>query len=193
MTENKTTRTSNGTAPYEEMDRSARDRVDRLADDLEAELGGMNMIELAMTKRVGRLGAMLEEAMAACLAPWELTRADYGALTGLRSVGEPYALRPTDLRQRILLSSGGTSNVLNRLAKAGLIEREPDASDGRSSLVRLTSEGIETSEQIARAWATYQLDFFRKVPADVCRVAADSLRTILIALGDHDPVESPPG
>lgn len=164
-----------------------RDRVDRLSDDLRRELGGMDMIQLTLTKRVARLGVMLEDAMATCLAPWGLTRADYGVLTGLRSVGEPYELRPTDLRERILLTSGGTSNVLNRLAKAGLIEREPDASDGRSSWVRLTPAGFEIAETIARAWADYQIRLFRELPDDACREAAEALRKILIALGDHEP------
>ncbi|MBL1098381.1 MarR family transcriptional regulator [Streptomyces coffeae] len=62
-------------------------------------------------------------------------RADYGALNALLSAGEPYELRPMDLRERLLLTSGGTSNVLNRLVKAGLLTRQQDASDGRSSPV----------------------------------------------------------
>jgi DNA-binding MarR family transcriptional regulator len=47
----------------------------------------------------------------------------------LRRAGEPYALEPTQLMRTMMLSSGGTTKRLDRLADAGLIKREPDPND----------------------------------------------------------------
>ncbi|MEX2969630.1 MarR family winged helix-turn-helix transcriptional regulator [Streptomyces sp. C184] len=112
---------------------------------------------------------------------------DYGVLNALLSVGEPYELRPMDLRERLLLTSGGTSNVLNRLVKAGLLTRQQDASDGRSSWVRLSDTGLHLAEEVVASWTQAQRDFFRDVPADASRTASDALRQILVCLGDLEP------
>jgi DNA-binding MarR family transcriptional regulator len=76
--------------------------------------------------------------------------------------------------------------VLNRLEKAGHIERERD-DDGRSSWVRLTDTGVETVNATLGAWAAAQADIFRAVPSSVSRAAADALREVLVALGDCKP------
>jgi len=61
--------------------------------------------------------------------------------TLLRS-GPPYRLRPTELFRSLMISSGGLTDRLNRLAKAGLIRRAAAEGDGRSLPVELTDEGI---------------------------------------------------
>jgi DNA-binding MarR family transcriptional regulator len=71
-------------------------------------------------------------------------------LATLRSVGSPFELRPTGLQARLLLSSGGISNVLNRLERNGLVERQRDSNDGRSCWVRLTGEGAKLAYAFAR-------------------------------------------
>jgi DNA-binding MarR family transcriptional regulator len=166
---------------------AGRDFVDCLSDDWQAERPDLDRPEYELGKRVVRLNLRLEDAMTECLAPWGLTRADYAALSTLRFAGAPYELRPTDLKARIMLTSGGVSNVLNRLEKAGLIERVWDSADGRSSWVRLTGAGVETADAIVNAWSQAQVDLFRGVPDDVSRAASDALRQVLIAFGDHEP------
>ena len=48
----------------------------------------------------------------------------------------------------MLLSSGGMTKRLDRLADAGLIERRPDPSDRRGTLVRLTGRGKATIDRL---------------------------------------------
>ncbi|KLK93316.1 MarR family transcriptional regulator [Microvirga vignae] len=71
--------------------------------------------------------------------------------TLLRS-GPPYRLRPTELFRSLMISSGGLTDRLNRLTKAGLIRRAAAESDGRSLPVELTDAGIR------RAKAAFQED-----------------------------------
>src|ERR1044072_673648 len=47
----------------------------------------------------------------------------------------------TDLRRALDLVAGYLSRILSRLIAAGLVEREPSATDGRRQLVRLTPSG----------------------------------------------------
>jgi DNA-binding MarR family transcriptional regulator len=48
----------------------------------------------------------------------------------------------------MMLSSGGMTKRLDRLADAGLIERRPDPNDRRGTLVRLTGRGKSTIDTL---------------------------------------------
>ncbi|WP_329252736.1 MarR family transcriptional regulator [Actinoallomurus sp. NBC_01490] len=167
--------------------RTGHDLVDSLTDAAREEWPEIDQTKFELTRRAVRLADLIEGALADCLAPRELTLADYGVLTALRSAGEPYQLRPRELQARLLLTSGGVSGVLNRLQKAGLIERHQDANDKRSSWVRLTDAGAESTRATLRACAAVQSDVLRKVPDDVARRAADALREVMLALEDTEP------
>jgi DNA-binding MarR family transcriptional regulator len=162
----------------------ARDVVDEIAGAWSAELPGVVGVELAVGKRAARLAALLNAPVEARLARLGLTKAEYDILAVLRSAGEPYRLRPSVLAQRLALTSGGTSNVLRRLTTAGLIERDPDPSDARSSWVRLSPTGVDRAEEAVRAASAAQAALLRDVPPEVTTAAITSLRAILVALGD---------
>ncbi|GIE28094.1 MarR family transcriptional regulator [Actinoplanes italicus] len=162
----------------------ARDVVDEIAGAWSAELPGVVGDELAVSKRAARVSALLNAPVEARLARLGLTKAEYDILAVLRSAGDPYRLRPSVLTQRLALTSGGTSNVLRRLTVAGLIERDPDPADARSSWVRLSPTGINKAEEAVRAASAAQSALLRDVPPGVTRAAIDSLRDLLLALGD---------
>lgn len=161
------------------------DKVDSILDAWRRELPEVAGIELELSKRAGRLHTLLSDAARAPLARFGLTKAEYDVLAVLRAAGAPYRLRPTDLTTRLLLSSGGTSNVLRRLHGEGLIIREVDPDDARSTWVQLTAEGVEIAEASALAGAEAQRSLLRDAPAETARAAADALRELLLALGDH--------
>ena len=163
-----------------------RDVVDGLSAGWASVAPELASPELDLSRRAARTYGLLEEVLLAMLAPLGLTRAEFLVLSGLRSVGAPHQLRPTDLTARLLLSSGGTSNVLNRLTEAGLVERERDDNDGRSSLVRLTEAGLEAAEASMTEWGRAVADTYRAVAPETTRSASDALREVLLALGDHE-------
>jgi DNA-binding MarR family transcriptional regulator len=59
----------------------------------------------------------------------------------LRRSGEPYALTPTALYEVLMISSGGMTSRIDRLEKAGLIERRKHPTDRRGTLVAMTLAG----------------------------------------------------
>jgi DNA-binding MarR family transcriptional regulator len=158
--------------------------VDEIAGAWNTELPGVVGDELALSKRAARVSALLNAPAEARLARLGLTRAEYDILAVLRSAGAPYRLRPSVLTQRLALTSGGTSNVLRRLTQAGLVERDPDPADARSSWVRLSPAGMDRAEEAVRAASAAQSALLRDVPPEVTRAAIDSLRALLLALGD---------
>ncbi|MEV4312611.1 MarR family transcriptional regulator [Actinocrispum sp. NPDC049592] len=162
-----------------------RDVVDGILASWQRELPEIAGIELELSKRAHRLAAILEQATNRQLAKFKLTKAEYDILAVLRAAGRPYRLRPTDLAARLLLSSGGTSNVLRRLTDAGLITRDPDPDDARSSWVQLTPHGLTITEAAVRASTEGQRQTLSAVDPAKTRAAADILREILLALGDH--------
>jgi DNA-binding MarR family transcriptional regulator len=154
------------------------------AEAWERELPGVVGDELQLAKRAGRLAALLNQRVEPELARLGLTKAEYEVLAVLRASGVPYRLRPSDLTQRLVLSSGGTSNVLRRLTAAGLVEREDNPEDARSSWVRLSPHGLMTAEDAVRAATAAQRKVIAPVPQQTRRAAIKALRDLLIALGD---------
>jgi MarR family transcriptional regulator, organic hydroperoxide resistance regulator len=65
------------------------------------------------------------------------------------------ALRVGELASALQISQGGTSKLADRIARAGLIRREPDPLDGRVSRLRLTSKGKRVE---AAARQTYEAE-----------------------------------
>ena len=160
------------------------DTVDAIMAAWRAELPAVAGLELELGKRAARLSALLGEATNAQLARLGLTKAEYEVLAVLRAAGPPYRLRPTDLTSRLLLSSGGTSNLLRRLTDTGLVERGVDRRDARSSWVQLTADGVKAAEAAVLAATQSQAALLRAVPRQTAQAAADALREVLLALGD---------
>ena len=161
-----------------------RDTVDEIAEAWDRELTGVVGTELALAKRAARVAALLNTPVEEQLARLGLTKAEYEILAVLRAAGSPYRMRPSTLAQRLLLTSGGTSNVLRRLSAAGLTGRDPDPQDARSSWVHLTADGVKLAEDAVRAASAAQSQRLRDVPPEVTESAISALRTLLLALGD---------
>lgn len=53
------------------------------------------------------------------------------------------AMTPGELRERLALSSGGTTAVIQRLERAGHVERRPNPNDGRSAVINVSREMLE--------------------------------------------------
>ncbi|MGL4438815.1 MAG: MarR family winged helix-turn-helix transcriptional regulator [Bosea sp. (in: a-proteobacteria)] len=80
----------------------------------------------------------------------ELDSGEFDVLSTLLRSGPPYRLRPTELYTQLMISSGGMTDRLARLERAGLVRRTPSESDARSSLVELTMVGRERAEAAFR-------------------------------------------
>jgi DNA-binding MarR family transcriptional regulator len=71
-----------------------------------------------------------------------LQAGEFDVLATLLRSGDPYALTPTALYEAAMMSSGGMTNRIDRLEKAGLVERRKNPHDRRGTLVTLTESGL---------------------------------------------------
>jgi DNA-binding MarR family transcriptional regulator len=65
------------------------------------------------------------------------------------------SMRVGDLARALLLTVGGTSKLVDRIERAGLIAREPDPDDRRASRVALTTAG---RRKLTAAVKTYEAE-----------------------------------
>ena len=109
----------------------------------------------------GRLSDALECAMRNHMNPLfaeaSLQPGEFDVLATLRRSGSPYMLSPTRLYEAAMISSGGMTSRVDRLERAGLVERRPDPNDRRGKLIALTERGKRViDETIGRHVANEQ-------------------------------------
>ena len=93
----------------------------------------------------GRLSDAAERVMRDHMNPLfaeaGLQPGEFDVLATLRRSGEPCMLSPTRIYEALMISSGGMTARLDRLERAGLVERRPDPNDRRGKLIALTDAG----------------------------------------------------
>jgi len=91
---------------------------------------------------------VIQDHMNPLLAEEGLQVGEFDVLTPLRRSGKPYRLSPTQLYEAALISSGGMTARLDRLERAGLVERHPDPKDRRGKQIALTQKGLAVIEDM---------------------------------------------
>ena len=81
------------------------------------------------------------------IVEWTAERPDLDLLVSLRRSGGKNGMRPTDLYEACMLSSGATTNRIDRAAKLGYAIRRPDPEDGRATRIALTKRGHALAEK----------------------------------------------
>lgn len=134
---------------------------DTLLDD------GPPLTGLEAMEQVTRAGARYVEDVLGRLDPVELEGAsDRFAISLLQLRGR---LRPTDLGLALRLTSGGVSQLLDRLEARQLVERTSiEDGDQRGVVVTLAPDGVAAAETI--------LDVFGAHLGDLCAALATTLR-----------------
>lgn len=102
---------------------------------------------MALFGRLFRAVRLADHALAAGTAKHGLRPGWFDLLAALRRSGRPFEMKPTELMEATMLSSGGITKRLDRLVDAGLVERRTDPDDRRSTLVRLTRKGRRTIDR----------------------------------------------
>src|SRR6266850_3738404 len=128
---------------------------------------------------LGRLSEAAERVMRDHLNPLfaeaGLQPGEFDVLATLRRSGKPYMLSPTRLYEALMISSGGMTARLDRLERAGLIERCPDPNDRRGKLIALTAQGREVID----ATITRHVANERRILASLTLAEQEKLNALL--------------
>lgn len=118
----------------------------------------------------------------AALLPFALTFSRFEVLA-LLSFSQSGQLPMGKIGDRLQVHPASVTNLVDRLALDGLVERSTDPNDGRLRLVRLLPSGAELAQQCAHALA--EIDFgVGPLTADAHQSIADELRSLRQTAGD---------
>lgn len=127
------------------------DHVQRVVDQWRRERPDLDVSAMAVLSRLWRFARQADARVEQGFSEHGLQPGWFDVLASLRRAGKPYELTPTQLLETAMVSSGGMTKRLDRLAEAGLIERHPDPDDRRGVRIRLTRAGLQAVNRAIEA------------------------------------------
>lgn len=121
-----------------------QDHVDRFLAAIHLVYPDLDLEVEGIVDRLGGLARRLNRLQDETLAEFELDTAEHKALSMLAQGGPPHQSSPGRMAKRMELSSGATTNRLDRMEARDLIRRLPDPDDRRGVIVELTEHGQQT-------------------------------------------------
>ncbi|MFG3019984.1 MarR family winged helix-turn-helix transcriptional regulator [Streptomyces sp. NPDC048254] len=118
------------------------------------ELPGLDLAPFLVSAGILRLAQQVEHAFTALARSSGIGPGDLRVLLALRRSAPTYAMSPTALFKRLMITSGAVSKQVDRLAELGLVERVPDPEVLRGVLISLRPAGRTIAEDAMRRIAT---------------------------------------
>jgi DNA-binding MarR family transcriptional regulator len=120
----------------------AFDAIDRVESEWRRERPDVDVSSMGIVSRIWRIGRHLEQQRKQLLAESGTDRGTIDILAMLRRSGPPYRKSAGELTRSALITSGGVSQRLEKLERAGLVTRHVDTADRRRVDVQLTPAGV---------------------------------------------------
>ena len=168
------------------------DRVHNMIEEWSGRRPDLDTSAFAVVSRVLRAAHHLQATLDRIAAAYGLShQGDLDALMELYRAHPERGLTPTELANASLLTAGGMTVRLQRIQKAGLIDRNPNPNDGRGVLVRLTQTGVDLVEHALPTLLNAQAASVDGLSPSERTQLADLLRNLLAHLGDVPPFRPP--
>src|SRR3954451_19875580 len=169
------------------MREAGREHMDDLIEQWRRQRPDLDVAPMEVVGRLFRATALADAELGPPLAALGLQSGWSDILAALRRAGPPYELNPTQLMRATLLTSGGTTKRLDRLAEAGLGGRRPDPDDRRGILVRLTRGGRSLIDRAMPVHLANQERLLAGLDEGERRTLRDLLRKLLVGLEESPP------
>ena len=141
--------------------------------------GAEEAAETDLGDLVMRVARGLRRRGADAMAPWDLAPHHARAL---RVVGRHDGIRPGELAAHLRVAPRSVTDVVDALEERGLLERRPDATDRRATVLALTASGSSLVAEVDAARRADAHTYFERLSE---RDRA-SLRRILTTLDGQD-------
>jgi DNA-binding MarR family transcriptional regulator len=166
----------------------APDHIDVILEQWRRERPDLDLSPIRVFGRIAQLTAMLGPRVEAVFARHDLTSGEFDVLTALRRSGAPYVLKPSQLSDTLMMSRAGMTSRLDRLERAGWIERSLDSADRRSFRITLTERGQAVIDATMTEHAETLDRLIAPLTPETVTALEDGLRHLLAALGLLAPV-----
>jgi len=161
---------------------AAPDAVDQITAQWHQERPDLDIEPMAVFGRIYRLARAMGDRVERVYARFGIGRGEFDVLATLRRSGEPFSLSPTTLADSLMLTTGGMTGRLDKLQKAGLVDRCPDPTDRRALKACLTDKGRAVVDEAVAAGLEVQGEALGHLRPPDRSVLAEHLRALLSAL-----------
>ncbi len=167
------------------------DEVDRIIAAWHTERPDVDTTPMTVLSRITRLARRLDLERRTAFADQQLEPWQFDVLSSLRRAGSPYALTPGALMNELMVSSGTTTNRIDRLEREGLVVRSPSPGDRRTVLVTLTAAGRQRVDTALIALLACETRLLSPLSSDDSEQLAQLLRRLLLPFENDDKVSPP--
>jgi DNA-binding MarR family transcriptional regulator len=162
-----------------------RDHVQHVLEQWRREAPELDRSPMGVVGRISRLAQLLQAELEPIFAAHGVNGGEFDVLAALRRAGRPYRLTPTELSKALMVTSGGMTKRLSALESRGLIRREPDPNDGRSTTVSLTREGKRLVDTILPEHVANEQRLLSELSNKERADLAHLLELLAVSLGDE--------
>ncbi|AFZ58785.1 MarR family transcriptional regulator [Anabaena cylindrica FACHB-243] len=159
-----------------------KDRIDIILEEWQQEVPQLDTSALGISGRILRIARLLEKHRESILVEYGLNVWSFDVLATLRRQGQPFCLKPTELYNLLMLSSGAMTNRIDRLEQDGIVTRVRDAEDRRSVMVQLTPKGIQLADTVMPILFEKEKQLLSQFTADELQLFIPMLRKLLLLL-----------
>ena len=160
---------------------SVPDFVDEIIEQWRHERPDLDPSPIAVIGRLSRASRAVDVRLKECYATFGLGEGDFDLLVTVRRNGPPYRLTPTQLGERMMITSGAVTKRVDRLAERGLVQRAVSDGDARSLPVQLTDTGIALTEEAMAAHVANEDRILAALSPAERKQLAGLLRTLLVS------------
>ena len=158
------------------------DQVERIVSQWETERPDLDVSPVEIFGRIARVDMLLGKFVNDFLTQHNLTLGLFDVLTALRRSGHPYKLKPSDLADMTMLTSGGITGRLDQLEELGLVERTSDKQDRRVMFAQLTQEGLSVIDTVIEGHFIREAEVLEGMPESDRFELTRLLKTLEMAL-----------
>jgi DNA-binding MarR family transcriptional regulator len=127
------------------------DPIEAIVNQWRDALPTLDASPMLVVARLMRAAERCDALLRPLFAHAGLAGGDFDALAALRRAEPSHALTPGELGAAMLVTSGAVTKRIDRLERAGLVERARSSRDGRERVITLTPAGRELTDRLMQA------------------------------------------
>ena len=139
---------------------------------------------MGLFTRLTRVGLLLDAFQHRCLDQLGLRFIDYSVLRVLQLSGPPYEMTPTELSEIVLRSSGGMTQIVDRLERSQYVRRANDRTDRRRVVITLTETGADVVKRASAEYARARRKLLTRLTTSEVEDCDDAVRLLLKILSE---------
>jgi DNA-binding MarR family transcriptional regulator len=162
-----------------------KDKVDTFMEQWKEELPELGTESMAVLGRLNRVAKHIEKRLGKNFSQYNLNSGEFDVLATLRRSGKDYRLKPTDLYQSLMITSGAMTNRIDTLEKKELVSRTHDDSDRRTIYVQLTKKGYDLITEAVVTHTKTENSILKDLSKKETVLFNDLLKKLLFSLGEE--------